>query len=54
MCQMAPVKEFLEEIEKMLRFFTVGEAVRSTCGNSNDEEEDDRFHLSIHQTNMTI
>ena len=28
--------------------FTVGEAVRSTCGNSHDEEEneEDHFHLS--------
>ena len=29
-------------------FFTVGEAVRSTCGHS--DEEKDRFHLSLHQT----
>ena len=27
--------------------FTVGEAVRSTCGNSHDDdEEEDHFHLS--------
>ena len=30
--------------------FTVGEAVRSTCGNSHEEEENNRFHLSLHQT----
>ena len=34
--------------------FTVGEAVRSTCGNSHDdddeENEEDRFHLSHLQT----
>ena len=31
--------------------FTVGEAVRSTCGNSHEkEEEEDHFHLSLHQT----
>ena len=33
--------------------FIVGEAVRSTCGNSHEEkkkEEKDRFHLSLHQT----
>ena len=35
-----------------LAIFTVGEAVRSTCGNSHDEEEkkESRFHLSLHQT----
>ena len=35
-------------------FITVGEAVRSTCGNSHEkkeeEEENNRFHLSLHQT----
>ena len=34
--------------------FTVGEAVRSTCGNSHDDDDDeeneDRFHLSLLQT----
>ena len=31
--------------------FTVGEPVRSTCGNSHEEEkEKDRFLLSLHQT----
>ena len=33
--------------------FTVGEAVRSTCGNSHEKEEkekEDHFHLSLHQT----
>ena len=31
----------------LIRIFTVGEAVRSTCGNSHDEEneEEDHFHL---------
>ena len=27
--------------------FTVSEAVRSICGNSHEEEEEDRFHLSF-------
>ena len=32
--------------------FTVGEAVRSTCGNSHEEKEEkeNRFHLSLLQT----
>ena len=31
--------------------FTVGEAIRSTCGNSHEEEkEKNRFHLSLPQT----
>ena len=29
---------------------TVGEAVRSTCGNSHEEEENHNFHLSLQQT----
>ena len=31
-------------------FFTVGEAVRSTCGNSHEEENENHFHLSLLQT----
>ena len=35
------------------RSFTVGEAERSTCGNSHEEKkekkEKDRFHLSLHK-----
>ena len=38
------------DIEEMENVFTVGEAVRSTCGNSQDddeeEEKEDCFHLS--------
>ena len=37
-----------------ISIFTVGEAVRSTCGNSHEKEEkeekEDHFHLSLHQT----
>ena len=35
-------------LKSSLKIFTVGEAVRSTCGNSHDEEEkekEDHFHL---------
>ena len=33
--------------------FTVGEAVRSTCGNSHEEEEEEKnFHLSLLQTTL--
>ena len=44
---------------KLRVIFTVGEAVRSTCGNSHDDDDDeeeeeekkeDRFHLSLLQT----
>ena len=43
--------EFPRVIDPLVSFiFTVGEAVRSTCGNSHDdeenEEEEDHFHLS--------
>ena len=42
----------------VIAVFTVGEAVRSTCGNSPEEEEkkeekekeENHFHLSLHQT----
>ena len=34
---------------KTCAIFTVGEAVRSTCGKSDDEEEKN-FHLSLLQT----
>ena len=36
--------------------FTVGEAVRSTCGNSHDDEEneEDHFHLSPSNHLMTL
>ena len=36
-------------LQKNKAFFTVGEAVRSTCGNSHDEE-DNIFHPSLLQT----
>ena len=44
---------FVRKMNLSLLIFTVGEAVRSTCGNSHKEEEkekEDRFHLSLHQT----
>ena len=40
--------EFPRVIDPLVSFiFTVGEAVRSTCGNSHDDdEEEDHFHLN--------
>ena len=39
-------------LDHFYKFFTVGEAVRSTCGNSHDEEKEKKncLHLSLHQT----
>ena len=42
----------IDNAGRYYNIFTVGEAVRSTCGNSQEkkEEEEDCFHLSLHQT----
>ena len=45
------VKFYFCELDATVAIFTNGEAIRSTCGNSHDEEEEEHcFHLSLHQT----